>query len=43
MVAETLGSAFDDVDSRSLAVPVPLVDLGGSHVKEACHFSHFKA
>lgn len=42
VVAEALCSAFHYVDSRSLAVPVPLVDLSRSHVKETGHLSDLK-
>jgi hypothetical protein len=42
IVAKAFGSALNHIDSRSLAVPVPFVDLCGSHVKEASHFSHLE-
>jgi len=39
IVAEALGSSFHNVDSCALAVPVPLINLSGSHVEEARHSS----
>lgn len=42
IVAKAFCSSFHYVYSRSLAVPVPLIDLGRSHVEEPSHFSDFK-
>ena len=39
VVAKALGSTLNHVNSRSLAVPVPLVDLCGAHVQETGHLS----
>jgi hypothetical protein len=42
IVAQAFCSALLHIDSRSLAVPVPFVDLCGPHIKEASHFSHLE-